>query len=210
MSIFATSHGKQPCGRIDGTVNQQIVSNATKHYLKDQILSPSDMFKFYKGNIQNITFKFISMADVDNTRVILKKKIEGAQQIPGRRSFHEFSPIDQHSTEMKRTSKDKEPSYVHNFKNQTKQNSVVQVLDYVRLCDYVTNADKEDIYVQVKFMQLSSPSRSFQWPHVNDICWFPNDVLHKIDIPTTSSRRFYSILENDWKLTEERFLSVKR
>ena len=45
---------------------------------------------------------------------------------------------------MKRTSKDKEPSYVHNFKNQTKQNSVVQVLDYVRLCDYVTNADKEE------------------------------------------------------------------
>ena len=32
---------------------------------------------------------------------------------------------------MKRTSEDKETSYVHNFKDQTKQNSVVPVSDYV-------------------------------------------------------------------------------
>ena len=57
----------------------------------------------------------------------------------------------------KKISEDKEPSYVHNFKNQTKQNSVVQVLDYVT-CLYdnrwwvasITNVDKED--VQAKFM----------------------------------------------------------
>ena len=69
---------------------------------------------------------------------------------------------------MKRTSEDKEPSYVHNFKNQTKQNSVVQVLDYVS-CLYdnklwvgnTMNVDKEED-VQVKFMHPSSPSRFFQ------------------------------------------------
>ena len=42
--FFATSHGKQPCDRIGGTV-KQLVSNANlKCDLKDQILSPSDMF----------------------------------------------------------------------------------------------------------------------------------------------------------------------
>ena len=115
---------------------------------------------------------------------------------------------------MKRTSQDKEPSYVHNFKNQTKL--VVQVLDYVS-CLYdnkwpvgiITNVDKED--VQVNLMHQSGPSRSFQWPHVNDICWVPNDhTLCKIDIPITPSGRFYSILEHDRKLTEEQFLSVKQ
>ena len=86
--FFATSHGKQSHDRIDRTVKQQLVSNATlKPYLKDQILSPSDMFQFYKENIQNIIFKFISKADVDNTRVILKKKFERVQQIPGRNHF---------------------------------------------------------------------------------------------------------------------------
>ena len=68
---------------------------------------------------------------------------------------------------MKGISEDKKPPYVHNFKNQTKQNSVVQVLDYVS-CLYdnkwwvgiTTNVAKEE-EVQVKFMHPSSPSRSF-------------------------------------------------
>ena len=85
------------------------------------------MFQFCKENIQNIVSKLISKADVDNTRVILNERFEGVTQIPGTRSFYEFSPIDQNSIEMKIKSGDKKPSYVHNFKNQTKQNSVVQV-----------------------------------------------------------------------------------
>ena len=52
--------------------------------------------------------------------------------------------------EMEITIEDKEPSYVQNFKNQTKQNSFVQVLDYLS-CLYdnkwcvgiITNVDKE-------------------------------------------------------------------
>ena len=80
--------------------------------------------------------------------------------------------------------------YVHNFKNQT----VIQVLDYVS-CLYdnkwwvsiITNVDEEEQDVQVKFMHRSGPSRSFQRPHVDDICWVPNDhILCKIDIPITS------------------------
>ena len=127
------------------------------------------MFQFGLENIQRIIFKFISKADVDNTRVILNERFEGVTRIPGTRSFHEFSPIDQYSIEMKRTREDKEPSYVHNFKNQTKQNSVVQVLDYVSCLHdnkwwvgIITNVDKEEEDVQVKFMHPSSPNRSFQ------------------------------------------------
>ena len=49
--FFATSHGKQPCDGIGGTV-KQLVSNASlKRDLKDQILSPSGMFQFCKDNI---------------------------------------------------------------------------------------------------------------------------------------------------------------
>ena len=119
---------------------------------------------------------------------------------------------------MKRTSEDKEPSNVHNFKNQTKQNFVVQVLDCLSyLYDnkwwvgIITNVDKEEEDVQVKFMHSSGPSRTFQWPHVDDICWVPNDhILCKIDISIISSGRFYSILEHDRNLTEEQSLSVKQ
>ena len=181
-------------------------------------MSQSDMFWFCKENIQNIIFRFISKADVDNLRVILNERFEGVTQIPDTRSFHEFSPIGQYSIEMKRTSEHKEPSYVHNFKSQTKQNSVCQVLACLS-CQYdnkwwvgiMTNVDKEEEDVQVKFMHPSCPSRSFQWPHADDTCWVPNDhILCKIDIPIASSGRFYSILEHDRKVTEEQFLSAKQ
>ena len=77
--------------------------------------------QFCKENIQNIIFKIISKADIDNTRVILNERFEEVTQIPGETSFHEFSPIDQCSIEMKRTSEDKEPSYVHSYvQNQNK------------------------------------------------------------------------------------------
>ena len=75
----------------------------------------------------------------------------------------------------------------------------------------ITNVDKEEGDVQVKFMHPSSPSRSFQWSYVDDICWVPNNhILCKINIPITSSGRVYSILELDRKLTEEQFLSLKQ
>ena len=98
---------KQPCDGIGGTVKQLVSSASLKCDSKDQTLSPSDMFKFCKENIQNIIFKFISKADVDNTRVILKERFEWVTQIPGTRSFHEFCPIDQYSIEIKRTIEDK-------------------------------------------------------------------------------------------------------
>ena len=75
------------------------------------------MFQFCNENIQNIIFKFISKADVDNKRVILNERFKGATEIPRTRSFPEFSLIDQYSIKMKRSSEDKEPSYVPNFKN---------------------------------------------------------------------------------------------
>ena len=87
------------------------------------LLPPSDMFQFCKENIQNTTFKFIYKIDGDNTRVILNERFEGVTWIPGTRSFHEFSKIDQYSIEMKRTSEDKEPSKFRTLK--IKQNKVL-------------------------------------------------------------------------------------
>ena len=63
----------------------------------------------------------------------------------------------------------------------------------------------------MRFVHPSSPSRSFQWSYVDDICWVPIDhILCKIDILITSPGRYYSILEHDRKLTEEQFLPVEQ
>ena len=48
---------------------------------------------------------------------------------------------------MERTGKHKEPSYVHNFQNQTEENSVVQVLDY----GYIYSIQNVDIFIGIQF-----------------------------------------------------------
>ena len=51
LVFFATSHGKQSCDGIGGTV-KRLVSNANlKRDVKDKILSSSDIFQFCKENI---------------------------------------------------------------------------------------------------------------------------------------------------------------
>ena len=102
--FFATSHGKQPCDGTGGTVKQLFSIASLEQKIKH---FHHVVFQFCKENIQNIIFKFISKADVDNTRVILKERFEWVTQIPGTRSFHEFCPIDQYSIEIKRTIEDK-------------------------------------------------------------------------------------------------------
>ena len=70
-----------------------------------------------------IIFIFTSKAAVDNTRVILNEIFEGVTRIPGTKLFHEFSPIDQYSIEMKRKSEVKEPSMFINLK--IKENKIL-------------------------------------------------------------------------------------
>ena len=60
-------------------------------------MAPRDMFQFCSENIQNIIFRFISKADVDNTRIILNERFEGVTRISGSRVFDEFSQIDEYS-----------------------------------------------------------------------------------------------------------------
>ena len=83
---------KQPCDGIGGTVKQLVSSASLKCDSKDQTLSPSDMLKFCKENMQNIIFKFISKADVDNMRVILNERFEGQHKFQAQDHFMNSPP----------------------------------------------------------------------------------------------------------------------
>ena len=218
--FFATSHGRQPCDGIGETVKRIVANASLKRDLKDQILSPQDMFNFCRDNILNITFKFISQDEVNDTRDFLTSRFEGILRIPETRSFHEFIPLSKSSIQVKRTSEDPEPSLVHNFKKGTQERDIIQVeiLDYVT-CLYDNKwwvgikigIDREEEDMQIKFMHPPGPSRSFQWPNIDDICWVPNEhILYKIDIPTTSSGRSYNIKQEDRKQTEKLFLLIAK
>ena len=55
-TFFPTSHGKQPCDGIGGTVKRLVSKASLQRSLKDQILDPKAMFHFCKKNVNEIIF----------------------------------------------------------------------------------------------------------------------------------------------------------
>ena len=70
---------------------------------------------FGKNNIEGIEFFYISTKEVSETIHFLKIQFLNAFTIPGTRSFHQFSHLDNLRIAAKRCSEDEEISLVHNF-----------------------------------------------------------------------------------------------
>ncbi len=54
--FFATSHGKNACDGIGGTVKRATAKASLQRVVSDQILTPLDMFQFVKSSISSINF----------------------------------------------------------------------------------------------------------------------------------------------------------
>ena len=90
MEFFATSHGKQPCDGIGGTVKRVAAKASLQRTLKNHILTPKAMFEFCKNNIEGIEFIYIDSKEVTETWKFLEKRFVNAFTVPGTRNFHHF------------------------------------------------------------------------------------------------------------------------
>ena len=59
MGIFATSHGKQPCDGIGGTVKRLVAKASLQRPYNEQILTPPMMFQYCKHNTKDIEFIYV-------------------------------------------------------------------------------------------------------------------------------------------------------
>ena len=92
-NFFATSHGKNTCDGIGGTVKWLVPRTSLQSPLEGQILSVRQLFDWRMCNIQHITFFFVPAADVDSQRALLDDRFESARTIPGTRDNHSFVPL---------------------------------------------------------------------------------------------------------------------
>ena len=62
----------------------------------------------------------------------------------------------------------------------------------------IQKIDAELKDINIKFMQPHGPTKSFHWPHHDDICFVPlNKVLCTIEALETNSWRMYNSKDND-------------
>ena len=216
-NFFATSHGKQPCDGIGGTVKRLAAKASLQRHLQNQILTPKAMFEFCVNNIEGINrinFIYISSDELQETRIFLQDRFVNASTIPGTRNFHQFVPVGNLKIATKRCSEDREIALVHNFNPNTTVTDI-EVFHFEFVCclyeqqwwiGMVQDINKEEADVAVKFMHPNGPSASFIWPRKDDICWVPNiHIICKIDIPLTDTGRTYHLSEDTVKKITEAF-----
>ncbi|XP_047133454.1 uncharacterized protein LOC124811601 [Hydra vulgaris] len=122
--FFATSHGKQPCDGIGGTVKRLVANASLQRISTNQILNSRDMFTYCTNNIKGINFIFISSESLIETRLLQSERFKNVKTIPGTRDFHEFIPVCHNEVKMKYCSDDTIPILIYKFKNCEMQSDV--------------------------------------------------------------------------------------
>ena len=203
-SFFATSHGKQPCDGIGGTVKRLAAKASLQRATTQQIMTSIDLLKFCKDNIKTVTFLYADKTSINKKRRFLEKRFQGTYAVPGTRSFHQFIPVGECTVAVKRCSNDHSFVLQHNLHHQPSVVSI-DINDFIS-CLYegtwwigiVMEIDKEQNDACIKFMHPHGPARSFHWPEQEDVCWVPMvHILVKISVPSTTTGRQYYLNPRD-------------
>ena len=67
-NFFATSHGKSACDGIGGTVKRLAARASLQRPDNDQILTPTDLYRFCQNEVHGISFFYVSAEEIEATR----------------------------------------------------------------------------------------------------------------------------------------------
>ena len=215
-NFLATSHGKQPCDGIGGTVKRLVAKASLQRNISNQILNAHSMFEFCWGNIQHLFF-FVAKDEVLEARQRLEKRLVGTKAVPGTRSFHQFEPVSEIKIAARRCSKDIQYDFVHDlYASGNKEPISICIFDYVA-CIYdgtwwifvVLEKNEEELDVLIKSMHPSGPTRSIHWSEKEDLCWIPETkIICTTAAPCTVSGTQYTITRREIDKIEMKILGA--
>ena len=215
--FFATSHGKNSCDGIGGSVKRTVARASLQRPFESQILSAEAVFQFCLEKMPAIKFEFLESATLVCIRATEAKRYKLAKTIPGTMGFHSFVPMNDAnlSVQSKRISTSENISITHSFvpkRNRKPPNNTI-LKGYV-LCQYdesfwigyILKVNEQEKDCDIKFLHPQFPSRSYHWPHSMDLCSIPNDnIVANIELHTESGRQ-YKLNDKDMSNLVQQFL----
>ena len=190
----------------------------TSKSIEEQILSPQELFEYCGQALFGIELFYLEKSRVDWTRTNLTNCLELAKTIPGTRNFHQIVPMPQNMIGAKRVSEDREfvvtfsftasPADITNTLGLKPGSFVVSLYDNDKWLGVVSQMDKENRDVQIKFMHPHLPACSFEWATREDVCWVPDiNVILVVDtpVPSTQSGRQCCLGTSDLTKVEKSF-----
>ncbi|MES9880157.1 MAG: hypothetical protein ABW185_04670 [Sedimenticola sp.] len=223
--FFATSHGKNACDGVGGTVKREAAKASLQATLVGHILTPKDLYDWAQAHISKVKFFFIDKEDVTGHADQQNTRFASAKAVPGTRSHHCYIPdLEGNKLLVRRVSGDAVSFEVSNVR--ARDEPVVNVPDEVSspelqktsvslkqceigkyvCCLYdgkwwiglIRDKSEEDEDVQISLMHPHGPARSFQWPQREDLCYVPlMCILCLINAPSTPNGRQYHLDKAD-------------
>ena len=194
--FFATSHGKNACDGIGGTVKREASRASLKAVTSGQIINTEQLFEWCNLNIKGIEFFYVSNEEVESLIFQQEERFKKATKIPGVRSHHCYIPNATGDITVKRISEYLIPHEPTSLNEHKIIDPIVSLRDcspgrFVR-CSYdddwwigiIRETSFEFQDVLIKFMHPNGPSKYFNWPQSEDLCWIPvEDILGLIQPP---------------------------
>ena len=87
--FFATSHGKNACDGIGGTVKRATARASLQRNTRSKLLHQNARFNFVKKT----TFIFVTTADLKDAEELLEHRFKDSRVIPGTQKYHRFVPL---------------------------------------------------------------------------------------------------------------------
>ena len=205
--FFATSHSKNACDGVGGTIKRLAAHASLQHPFSDQILTPKQLLEFANSNVEGVTSFFEELDTVIAHTECLESQFASAKTFKGTISNHQFISS-KNSLILKKTPKSvclKEVSLSAGGNSKLKVSVKDIKPERFYACRYnndwyFCNANcvsVEDGDINVKFLHPKRPALKFFWPCCDDICWIPTEDFHKeVEAPSTgSTARYYSFDE---------------
>ena len=203
--FFATSHGKNACDGVGGTIKRLAARASLQRPISNQILTPLQLFEFANKEIPGVTTFYIDSNAVSKVAEFLEPRFSNAPKFKGTRKNHQFVPSG-NNVLMRRVSGGSEVcNLVQQNVDDSDMSRIIPGSYYA--CRYdsdwyfgiVNYVSVEHLDVNVKFLHPKGPATKFFWPSRDDVCWIPiNYVICQVEPPSAgSTARFYSFDDND-------------
>ena len=204
--FFATSHGKNACDGVGGTIKCLAARASLQRAVSDQILTPKQLFEFTTKEIDGGSAFYIDTNSVDTIARFLEPRFSKSVTFKGTRRNHKFIPCSGNITMSFVSGNRSLPCLL--LQSNASTMSVEDILPgsyyackydndwYFCVANYVSVEHSD---VNVKFLHPKGPASQFFWPKRDDTCWIPTEhIIKRVDPPSSGSTgRCYSFSSDD-------------
>ena len=177
-NFFATSHGKNACDGIGGTLKRSVARASLQRPSTDQILTAEEFYNYCHQKMSNIKCFFTRKEEVEAVAEGLEERFSQAMTIPGTQKHHHFSPVGNGFLEIAEISHSSSARKRVRIRQMSNESMVVEeprlqavVGSYVVVSDrskkwvaYVDHQDEEFGDYSIRYLQPPGVRASYLFP----------------------------------------------